>query len=101
MQEADLSKPFKEKIETCFAIKDVNLSHISDVSSRDHTTKCHKNVTKIGPELQEDFTENYVEMPSIPKTTVQFVINWRKYTSSDFRYRYLKVSDSLSFIYKI
>ncbi|XP_014488069.1 PREDICTED: RNA polymerase II-associated protein 3 [Dinoponera quadriceps] len=91
VQEADLSKPFKEEIETCIAkdvlkTKDVELS---DVSSND-TTKCLESVTKIEPESKKNFTENYTEVPPVPKTAVQFVINWRKYTSSDIRYSYLR-----------
>lgn len=74
MQEADLSKPFKEKIKVI----------------------CNNQVELKSNETckpEEKFIENCEEIPPIPTNSVQFLINWKKYTSFDFRYRYLKVSN--------
>ncbi|KAG5314107.1 RPAP3 protein, partial [Acromyrmex insinuator] len=71
VQEADLSKPFKEKKIIC----------------NNNQVELKSNAT-CKPE--ENFIENCEEMPPIPTNSVQFLINWKKYTSFDFRYRYLK-----------
>lgn len=71
VQEADLSKPFKEKIKVI----------------------CNNQVELKSNETckpEEKFIENCEEIPPIPTNSVQFLINWKKYTSFDFRYRYLK-----------
>ncbi|KAG5318646.1 RPAP3 protein, partial [Pseudoatta argentina] len=72
VQEADLSKPFKEKIKVIYNNNQVEL----------------KSNATCKPE--ENFIENCEEMPPIPTNSVQFLINWKKYISFDFRYRYLK-----------
>ncbi|XP_011065015.1 PREDICTED: RNA polymerase II-associated protein 3 [Acromyrmex echinatior] len=71
VQEADLSKPFKEKKIIC----------------NNNQVELKSNAT-CKPE--ENFIENCEEMSPIPTNSVQFLINWKKYTSFDFRYRYLK-----------
>lgn len=92
MYEADLSKSFesfKEEIKaTCSKSQQVELS---DVPS-DNITKSKENITTCKP--KENFIEDCREMPPIPTNAVQFLINWKKYTSFDFRYRYLKVSNN-------
>lgn len=35
--------------------------------------------------------ENIINIPPVPKTAVQFVMNWKANKSSEFRYQYLKV----------
>ncbi|XP_071570643.1 RNA polymerase II-associated protein 3 isoform X2 [Temnothorax nylanderi] len=88
VQEADLSKPFKsfeEEIKaTCSKNQHVELSGVHP----GNITKQKENVATCKPE--ENFIESFREMPPIPKNAVQFLLNWRKYTSFDFRYRYLK-----------
>lgn len=91
MQEVDLTKPFKnydfllkkEIKASCTKNQHLELSNVHP-----DDTKHEESITKPKPET--NFIEN-VEIPPIPKTAVQFVINWRRYTSSDFRYKYLKV----------
>lgn len=91
MQEADLTKAFesydfllkKEIKASCDKNQHLELSNVHS-----DNTKHVENVTK--PKSEMNFIEN-MEIPSIPRTAVQFVINWRRYTSSDFRYKYLKV----------
>jgi hypothetical protein len=92
VQEVDLTKPFKEEIKASCSR---NLSaELSDKHS-DNITKHEEIVMKS--KLEENFTESCIELPPIPKTACQFIINWRKYTSSDFRYKYIKVSNNLLF----
>ncbi|XP_024890607.1 RNA polymerase II-associated protein 3 isoform X1 [Temnothorax curvispinosus] len=88
VQVADLTKPFKsfeEEIKaTCSKNQHVELSYVHP----GNITKQKENVATCKP--KENFIESFKEMPPIPKNAVQFLLNWRKYTSFDFRYRYLK-----------
>ncbi|XP_011139128.1 RNA polymerase II-associated protein 3 isoform X2 [Harpegnathos saltator] len=84
IQEADLTKPFEKEINTCITVKE-----LLDIPP-DDTVKCKESVTKSKPELGKDISENHPEVLPIPKSAVQFLTNWRKYISSDFRYKYLK-----------
>ncbi|KAL0131847.1 hypothetical protein PUN28_003004 [Cardiocondyla obscurior] len=82
---ADLSKPFKEQIKaTCSKNQ---YRELSDVHS-DNTIKQKENVTIN--KAEKNFIESSRKMPPVPINAVQFITNWRKDTSSDFRYRYLK-----------
>ncbi|XP_018401543.1 PREDICTED: RNA polymerase II-associated protein 3 isoform X2 [Cyphomyrmex costatus] len=72
VQEADLSKSFKEEIKVICSNNQIEL----------------KSNETCKPE--ENFIENCKEIPPIPASAVQFLINWKKYTSFDLRYRYLK-----------
>ncbi|XP_032662828.1 RNA polymerase II-associated protein 3 isoform X2 [Odontomachus brunneus] len=86
VQEADLTKPFKEEIKTsCYKIKDLEFN-----TSSDNITEVNESVTKTKSAVEENFTKICTEIPPVPKTAVHFIISWRKYTSSDFRYKYLK-----------
>lgn len=93
MQEADLSKPFesfKEEIKaTCNKNEHVKLSNVHP----DNITEQKKDLATC--KLEEYFMKSCKEMPPVPKNAVQFLVNWKKYTSFDFRYRYLKVSNNL------
>lgn len=90
VQEADLTKPFekrnndleKEIKASCNKNQHVELSNVQS-----DNTKHKESITNPKPEA--NFTEN-MEIAPIPKTAVQFVMNWKRYTSSDLRYRYLK-----------
>jgi len=91
VQETDLTKPFKEENEvSCSRNQSTELS-----DKHSDITKHKKTVTKPKPE--ENFTESCIELPPIPKTACQFIINWRKSILSDFRYKYIKVSNNLLF----
>lgn len=98
MHEADLSKPFKsfkEEIKaTCSQNQHVELSDVHP----DNITKQEENIATC--ESEENLIEGCKEIPSIPTNAVQFLINWKKYTSFHFRYRYLKVSNNLCTILK-
>lgn len=90
MQKADLSKPFKEEIKaTCSKIQHVELSDVHP----DDITKQKENIATC--KQKEKSFESFEEMPPIPKNAVQFLMNWKKYTSFNFRYKYLKVSNNL------
>lgn len=91
MQEADLTKPFKEEVKASCS-RNHQSAELS-VKYSDDNTKHKEIVTKPKPE--ENFTETGIELPPIPKTACQFIINWRKYTSPVFRYKYIKVSNNL------
>lgn len=102
VQEADLTEPFenyfflkKEIKASCD--KNQHLEFKSNVHS--DNTKYEESITKSKAEV--NFTEN-IEIPPIPRTAVQFIINWRRCTSSDFRYKYLKQipSDNLPKIFQ-
>jgi len=88
VQEADLNKPFesfKEEIkEPCNKNQHVELSNVHP----DNITEQKKDLEAC--KLEEYFMKSCKEMPPVPKNAVQFLVNWKKYTSSDFRYRYLK-----------
>lgn len=90
MQEADLSKPFKKEIKA--ACNDDQQVEISDIHP-DNVARPKESIAICKPE--ENIVESCKEMPPIPTNAVQFLINWKKYTSFDFRYRYLKVSNKL------
>lgn len=86
MQEADLSKPFKKEIK----VSGNENQHLVLSNVQSDNTKHRESVTQPKPEVS--FIEN-IEISPIPKTAVQFIINWRRYTLSDIRYRYLKVTN--------
>jgi len=88
VQKADLSKPFKKEIKaTCSK----NQQELSDIHP--DIVKQKENIATSKSE--ENFIESCKELPRIPTNAVQFLINWKKYTSLDFRYRYLKVRNKL------
>lgn len=89
MQVADLSKPFKPFKATCSKNKPVELSDVHPVN----ITKHKENISTC--KSKENFIESCTEIPPIPTNAVQFLINWKKYTSFDFRYRYLKVGNNI------
>ncbi|XP_011687189.1 PREDICTED: RNA polymerase II-associated protein 3 isoform X2 [Wasmannia auropunctata] len=89
VQMADLSKPlkelFKEDIKaTCSKSQKQELSYIRP----DNVAGRKESVAICKP--KESFVESCKEMPPIPINAVQFLINWKKFTSFDFRYKYLK-----------
>jgi len=90
VQEADLSKPFKKKDET---LRDKNdqLSEISSTNATMHTEDVEIKEIKE----KENLDDSCIELLPIPKTAIKFLLDWKKYVSSDFRYRYLKVSNNL------
>ncbi|KMQ96604.1 rna polymerase ii-associated protein 3, partial [Lasius niger] len=95
VREADLTKRFEKEIKvSCNENQHLELSNVHS-----DNTKHKETITKPKPET--NFIEN-IEISPIPKTAVQFVINWRRYTSSDLRYRYLKQipSSNLSKIFQ-
>lgn len=97
VQEADLTKPFEEDmIATCSKIQHVELSNIRS----DNLTKKEESIAAY--KLEENFNERSIEMPPVPTNSVQFLINWKKYSSFDLRYRYLKQipPDNLPKIFK-
>lgn len=65
---------------------------LSDMPSADGTKK--EESIKQNKE-EENSSDSCIKLPSAPKTAVQFFMNWEKHISSDFQYRYLKVSDDL------
>lgn len=89
VQEADLSKPIKTDMKTSS-----NINQHAELLNVyiDGTEICNKIVEKLQtePKQEQNFLENSIEIPPIPKTAVQFLIHWRKCSSSDFRYKYLK-----------
>lgn len=89
VQEADLSKPFKPCKAACSKNKLVELSGmlVNDI------TKHNENISTCKP--KENVIKSCTEIPPIPTNAVQFLINWKKYTSFDFRYRYLKVGNNI------
>lgn len=89
VQEADLTKPFKEEPKaSCSRSQSAELSN-----KQTNITKHIEIVTK--PEPEENI-ESCIEL-STPKTACQFILNWRKYTSSYLRYKYIKVSNNFLF----
>lgn len=83
VQEADLSKPFEKEIKvSCNENQHLGLSNVQS-----DDTKHKESVTQPKPGVS--FIDN-IEISPIPKTAVQFIINWKRYTLSDIRYRYLK-----------
>lgn len=92
MQEADLTKPCGKGNHDFLLEKEIkascNNNQHEELSNIDSNIEHKESITKPKPEA--NIIEN-MEIFSIPKTAVQFVINWKRYTSSDFRYRYLKV----------
>lgn len=54
------------------------------------------------PDRQIEFEttgEEIGELPPVPRTTVQFFMNWKKNKNPEFRYEYLKVQFLYLFIY--
>lgn len=97
MQEADLTKPYGKGKHDFLLEKEIKAScnnnqHQELLNIKFDNTKHKENITKPKPEA--NLIEN-MEISPIPKTAVQFVINWRRNTSSDLRYRYLKVINKL------
>lgn len=89
VQKADLSKPFEKEIKTtCNKNQHVELSN----EHPDNITKQKESTAICKP---EENIESCREMPPIPTNAVQFLMNWKKHTSFDFRYRYLKVNNFL------
>lgn len=101
MQEADLIKPCGKGNHDFLLEKEIKAScnnnqyqELSNIDSDNVEPK--ESITKCKPEA--NIIAN-MEIFSIPKTAVQFVINWKRYTSSDLRYRYLKVIKNLHIKY--
>ncbi|XP_012538011.2 RNA polymerase II-associated protein 3 [Monomorium pharaonis] len=89
VQQADLTKPLKkEMIATSSKLQQVELSDIHS----DNLTKKEGNTAIC--KLEENFS--CIEIPCVPTNAVQFLVNWKKYPSFDFRYRYLKQIPSSS-----
>ncbi|EZA57864.1 hypothetical protein DMN91_003368 [Ooceraea biroi] len=84
IQEADLTKPIKKEKKVSCNKKHVKLSDISPINITKHTESVRKN------EEEENLSNSCIEVPSVPKTAVQFLIDWKKYTSPACRYKYLK-----------
>ncbi|XP_020289075.1 RNA polymerase II-associated protein 3-like [Pseudomyrmex gracilis] len=86
VQEADLSKPFKEKDEK------LNYTTVKAelTNTRSDNSANNKKETISQNTLEENYAENDIEIPPVPKTAVQFLVNWKKCTTSDVRYKYLK-----------
>ncbi|XP_029666228.1 RNA polymerase II-associated protein 3 [Formica exsecta] len=104
VQEADLTKPYGKGKHDFLLEKEIKAScnnnqHQELLNIEFDNTKHKENITKPKPEA--NLIEN-MEISPIPKTAVQFVINWRRNTSSDLRYRYLKQipSNNLSKIFQ-
>ncbi|KAL6423103.1 hypothetical protein ACFW04_010534 [Cataglyphis niger] len=91
VQEANLIKPCGKGNHDFLLEKEIkascNNNQYQELSNIDSDIEHNKSITKHKPEA--NIIEN-MEIFSIPKTAVQFVINWKRYTSSDLRYRYLK-----------
>jgi len=87
VQKADLSKPFKEEIKAICNKNQELLDIHSDIVKQKEIIATSKS--------EENFIESCKELPRIPTNAVQFLLNWKKYTSLDFRYRYLKVGNKL------
>lgn len=86
MQEADLSKPFERRDEELNnATTKVQLA---DTHS-DDSTEDARVISQIKPE--NICAKNDTEIPPVPKTAVQFLMNWKQCTTSYVRYKYLKV----------
>jgi hypothetical protein len=85
VQEANLTEPFKKKDKT-LCNKDYQLSDVSSTNTVMHTVEIKQ---------KENSDDSCLELPSVPKTAIKFLLDWKKYVSSDFRYRYLKVSNCL------
>lgn len=83
VQEADLTKPFKDEIKSsCSRNQSTELlNKHSDITNHKEIATKHK--------LEENSTKSDIEL-SIPRTACQFILNWRKYTSPDLRYKYIK-----------
>ncbi|XP_011637752.1 RNA polymerase II-associated protein 3 [Pogonomyrmex barbatus] len=78
VQEADLSKPIKDKLKApC------------DKEQYIDPTNIHSENILVS-KLEENFTKSHEEILPIPTTAVQFLMDWKKSTLLDYRYRYLK-----------
>lgn len=69
----------------------INAKEIGKVENSDEKDTVHinKNIP-IERKIEHEFKSDYT-VPSIPKTSVQFLIDWKKYKSMEIRYQYLKV----------
>jgi len=87
VQEANLTEPFKKKDKALYD-KDYQLSEVSSTNTAMHTKD-------VEAKEKGNLDDSCIELPSVPKTAIKFLLDWKKYVSSDFRYRYLKVSNHL------
>lgn len=91
-----MSKPFKEKDEKLNTTAKIELLD----TRTDDRVKDKKEII-LQSKLEENYAENDIEIPPAPKTAVQFLINWKKCTTSDGRYKYLKVGNNFIYIRKL